>query len=72
MGMDDRILHLVRQEIKEVADAIGAPVWSENINDLHTELHALATRVAKLEQRLSDPSETAKAPARAPRKAPAQ
>lgn len=71
MGMDDRILHLVRQEIKEVADAIGAPGWSEHINDLHTELHALATRVANLEQRLSDPVEAAK-PTRVPRKAPTQ
>lgn len=70
MAIEDRILYLVRQEVKEVADAIGAPGWSEHINDLHRELHTLATRVAKLEERLSEP---VKEPVRtAARKAPTQ
>ncbi len=58
MAVDDRILYLVRQEVSSVlSEAAAGP------DDLHAELHALATRVAALEQaveelgaRLSDPA----------------
>lgn len=70
MAIEDRILYLVRQEVKEVADAIGAPGWSEHISDLHRELHELATRVAHLEELLLGDKKAV--PVRSPRKAPTQ
>lgn len=51
MAMDDRIIHLVRQEVDRVLTEADA-----GADSLHAELHALATRVAELEQRLSDPT----------------
>lgn len=72
MAIDDRILYLVRQEITEVADAIGAPGWSEHINDLHRELHELATRLTRLERRLSNPEPLKPATRASTRKAPGE
>jgi hypothetical protein len=63
MSVDDRILYLVRKEIGQV---VGPPDTAAKIDDLHAELHELATRVTALETRLSDSVESAKpAPARA-------
>jgi uncharacterized protein YceH (UPF0502 family) len=48
MAMDDRIIHLVRQEVDRVlTEADAGP------DSLHTELHALATKVAGLEEKIA-------------------
>jgi uncharacterized protein YceH (UPF0502 family) len=48
MAMDDRIIHLVRQEVDRVlTEADAGP------DSLHTELHELATRLASLEVRVA-------------------
>jgi uncharacterized coiled-coil DUF342 family protein len=48
MAMDDRIIHLVRQEVDRVlTEADAGP------DSLHTELHALATRLAGLEEKIA-------------------
>ena len=49
MAMDDRIMHLVRAEVDRVLTEADAGPES-----LHTELHALATRVAELEARVAE------------------
>lgn len=64
MAIDDRIKHVVREEVSK---ALAAPDTGDQLRDLHAELHSLATRVARLEQRLNDP-EPAKAPAARSRK----
>jgi uncharacterized protein YceH (UPF0502 family) len=47
--MDDRIVHLVRQEVDRVlTEADAGP------DSLHTELHSLATRLAGLEARVAE------------------
>lgn len=46
MAMDDRIMHLIRQEVDRVLAEAGP-------EDLHAELHALATKVSALEQRVA-------------------
>lgn len=49
MAMDDRIIHLVRREVDRVlTEADAGP------DSLHTELHALATKVAGLEVRVAE------------------
>lgn len=54
MGVDERILHLVRTEAdKARATPDGEePGLLARIDDLHRELHALATRVDELVHRL--------------------
>lgn len=48
MAMDDRIIHLVRQEVDRVlTEADAGP------DSLHTELHALATKVDALTARVA-------------------
>jgi uncharacterized protein YceH (UPF0502 family) len=48
MAMDDRIIHLVRQEVDRVlTEADAGP------DSLHTELHALATKVDALSARVA-------------------
>lgn len=68
MAVDDRIKFLVREEVQRIlAEAdLGASPDSLGLDDLHTEIHALATRVSKLEDRISDPSGTS-APDQGPR-----
>jgi len=51
MGMDDRIRYVVREEISR---ALAAPDTADQLRDLHTELHVLATRVSTLEQKLTE------------------
>lgn len=49
MGVDDRIVFLVRKEVDKVlTEAAAGP------DDLHAELHALATKVAGLEKQVSE------------------
>lgn len=49
MAMDDRIIHLVRREVDRVlTEADAGP------DSLHTELHALATKVAGLEKKIAE------------------
>ena len=59
MGVDERILHLVRAEVdKALASPDGGEAREDRglisrLDDLHTELHALATKVDGLERRLT-------------------
>lgn len=49
MAVDDRVKFLVIQEIDRVlSEAAASP------DDLHAELHALATKVASLEKRITE------------------
>lgn len=48
MAIDDRIVHLVRQEVDRVLTEADAGPES-----LHTELHALATELASVKTRLA-------------------
>lgn len=49
MAMEDRIIHLVRQEVDRVlTEADAGP------DNLHTELHALATKVDALAKRVAE------------------
>jgi uncharacterized protein YceH (UPF0502 family) len=65
MAMDDRIIHLVRQEVDRVlTEADAGP------DSLHTELHALATKVDALTARVAELEEKYEPhllPPRAPR-----
>jgi outer membrane murein-binding lipoprotein Lpp len=60
MSVDDRILYLVRKEIGQV---VGPPDTAAKIDDLHAELHELATRVTALEAKIASArARTSKAP----------
>lgn len=70
MAVDDRIRFLVREEVQRVLAGAGirpGELVEEQgligrLDDLHTELHALATRITALEDRPpSAPRETAAA-----------
>ncbi len=61
MGVDDRIRLLAREEIQRAADSIalgpGELVegngWADRTDDLHRELHVLATKLSVIQGRLS-------------------
>ena len=62
MAVDNRVRFLVREEVQKVlaeADLEAGelredPGLISRLDELHTELHALATRVTELENRLKD------------------
>lgn len=59
MGVDERILHLVRTEMDKAltlpdgGEFREGPGLISRIDDLHRELHALATRVDEVMRRLT-------------------
>lgn len=64
MAIDDRILYLVREEISKALSPLGA---SEKTDDLHKELHEVATRVAALERQAEPKTGYTTQPDAAPR-----
>lgn len=74
MSSDARILYLVRQEVDRLLHVVAPspvevrhdPDWVSRLDELHAEIHSLATKLAELEKRLSvDPApKTVAAPAR--------
>jgi hypothetical protein len=89
MAIDDRILYLVREEVDRAlgvgelaaGEMNDGPDWIGRLDDLHAEIHTLATKVAALEKktgtwqdmadsRIHDLSEKVYAPRTRTRKAP--
>jgi len=65
--IDNRILYLVREEIDR---AVSAPDVSSRLDELHAEIHALATKVSELEKTLGHSDAGPIAPRTRTRKAP--
>ncbi len=66
MGIEERTLNLVRSEVDRILTEADAGADSL-LSDLHAELHALATKVTRLEQKITE-LESAQRPAARARK----
>ena len=61
MSSDARILYLVRQEVDRALHVVASSHgelkeesdWIRRLDELHVEIHKLATKLAELENRLS-------------------
>jgi ribosomal 50S subunit-associated protein YjgA (DUF615 family) len=52
MPIDDRIRHLIREELDAIPGAGDDTGLQQQLNDLHQELHAAVTTVKRLEARV--------------------